>query len=372
MFGNVKVDYILPDGKAQGGFAQMLLNNGATGGAFDVGPFRPFIWKDGRTYITVNSIDRTTGLLKQTTVPVNNANGTLFYDEWKVMDTAVTKASLTPLQAWADLRAANSRTVPNGMGTTVMQYQNRIGQQVATISMDGDRDAERDRPVTEIRNLPLPIIHADFWFSQRELATSRNFSMPLDTSGGEDAARAVSEEAEKLTIGTGSSYTYGGGTIYGYINFPQRNTKTITLPTDSSWTPKTLTGELLAMIKQAKDDNFYGPYALYFSPGWDPYLDDDYSDVKGSDTLRQRLGAIRNISRIDTLQYLPDHQVILVQMQANVARAVVGMDLTTLQYETNGGMRQNWKVMAIYVPNLRYDTHPNGNIQCGIVHATAA
>jgi hypothetical protein len=47
--------------------------------------------------------------------------------------------------------------------------------------------------------------------------------------------------------------------------------------------------------------------------------------------------------------------MILVQMTADVARAVTGMDITTVQWETNGGMRVNFKVMCIKVPQIRSD-----------------
>jgi hypothetical protein len=42
------------------------------------------------------------------------------------------------------------------------------------------------------------------------------------------------------------------------------------------------------------------------------------------------------------------------------------MEITTLQWETHGGMMQNFKVMAIMVPQIRGDF--NGNT--GIVHGS--
>ena len=60
--------------------------------------------------------------------------------------------------------------------------------------------------------------------------------------------------------------------------------------------------------------------------------------------------------------------MIMVQMTPDVARAVNGMDITTVQWESVGGMRLNFKVMAIQVPQLRADYDG----RCGIVHATTA
>jgi hypothetical protein len=55
-------------------------------------------------------------------------------------------------------------------------------------------------------------------------------------------------------------------------------------------------------------------------------------------------------------------------MTSDVARAINGMDITTVQWETQGGMRVNFKVMAIQVPQIRSDF----NGRTGIVHATTA
>jgi hypothetical protein len=58
--------------------------------------------------------------------------------------------------------------------------------------------------------------------------------------------------------------------------------------------------------------------------------------------------------------------MVMVQMTPDVARAVNGMDITTVQWESQGGMRLNFKVMCIQVPQLRADYYGN----CGILDAT--
>jgi uncharacterized linocin/CFP29 family protein len=238
--------------------------------------------------------------------------------------------------------------------------------------MDGLRESVADRPIFELTNLPLPIIHKDFNFSSRQVMVSRNGGSPLDTTTAELAARRVAETAEKLLLGTYGSYAFGGGTIYGYTNYPSRMTKTMTTPTGIS-TNATTVVEVLEMIEQAKAAFHYGPYMLYTSIKWDKFLDDDYSTAKGDNTLRDRLKAITDIQDVRTLDYLDtvpgsatDFVMVLVQMTTDVVREVMGMDITTVQWETKGGFQLNFKVMAIMVPQLRADQ--NGNT--GIVHGT--
>ena len=338
----------------QGQATNMLLaNNG------DPACLRPYIAEDGRSYVALN----VNGEL--TPVPVNN-DATLRKDEWIQFDEAVIRAAKPRLRAWGDLASIGTYNIPNGMGKTVLQYQAQSDISVASISMDGLAETNRDRPLYDLNSLPLPIIHKDFSFSLREIMTSRNMNTPLDTAMAELAGRRVAEEVEKLVLGVSSTYTYGGGTIYGYTNFGDRNTRTLTSPTASGWTPARTVAEVLQMKNQSQLDYYYGPWILYCSPSWDPYMDDDYSLAKGDNTLRQRLGMIEGITSVTTSDYLTNYDLVLVQRTPDVARGVVGMNMTTVQWETNGGMMLHFKVMCIMVPQIRADYNNN----CGIVHGS--
>lgn len=350
------------NGQGHGDVASKLMAHN-----FDPRALRPFIGIDGRSYITIN-----TGVLDKDGKPitkavVTNANATLRKDEWIHLDRAIIKAAKPRLNIVQDLRSAGLEyVVPNGLGTTVLQHETQSDISDATISMDGLRRGDSDRPQFSLENLPLPIIHKDFSFSVRQIMTSRNGGSPLDTTTAELAGRRVAESAEKLALGVAASYTYGGGTVYGYTNFPSRLTKTLTAPTSSNHA--TTVNEVLAMRKQSTDANYFGPWILYYSPAWYTYMDEDYSTAKGDNTLRERLMKLEGIDEVKPADYLTGTTMLLVQKSPEVARMVVGMDITTVQWESQGGMQQNFKVMAILVPQLRADY--NGNT--GIVHGTVA
>lgn len=353
------MDFII-NGQAQGAVATTLLNNG-----FDVAALRPWVGHDGRHYIARLG---TNGKLEA--VPTQNATATLRKDEWKILDDAIVMAAKERLRVVADLRSAGlTFNVPNGMSKTVLETETVSDITPATISMDPARQSEGDRPEYELTNLPLPVIHKDFYFNARQVATSRNSGASIDTTTAQLAARRVSEEAEKLVIGSGGTVSYGGGTIYGLTNHPHRITSaTFTSPTAGGWTPVTMVQEILAMRQASEDAHHYGPWVLYNSPALDQYLDDDYSASKGDNTLRQRIQAINGIRDVRTLDHLSGEQLVLVQQTSDVIRMVIGMDITTVQWETHGGMRLNFKVMAILVPQIRSDFNHN----TGIIHANAA
>jgi uncharacterized linocin/CFP29 family protein len=348
------VDFIL-NGQANGDVASRLMANN-----MDINALRPYFGADGKSYLT---IDRNG---TPEAVPVANATATLRKDDWKLLDDAIIKAAKPRLRAVADLRGKGlTFAIPNGMAKTVLETETQSDITDAIISMDGIRESQGDRPEFELTNLPLPIIHKDFQFSLRQIMASRNGGSPLDTTTAELAARRVAEQAEKLLLGVASSYTYGGGTIYGYTNFPSALTKVITSPTASGWSAATAVQEVLQMRNQSQAAYHYGPWMLYCSPNWDVYMDDDYSSSKGDNTLRDRLNKIEGIQGVVTLDYLTGYKILLVQMTSDVVREVIGMDITTAQWETKGGMQLNFKVMAILVPQLRADQNGNTGIVYG-------
>lgn len=351
------MEFIL-NGQAHGNVATTLLSNG-----FDVGVLRPWIGDDGRHYIAQNRNG------KRVSVATPVANATLRKNEWILLDEAIIRVAKERLRVVSDLRSAGlTFNIPNGMGKTILETETVGDVTPATISMDPVREGENDRPEYELSSLPLPVIHKDFFFSARQVATSRNSGQSIDTTTAELASRRVAEEAEKLVLGVNPTFTYGGGTIYGYTNHPNRITRTISAPTHSN--QATTVQNILAMRQDSIDNFHYGPWILYVSPAWDQYLDEDYSTAKGDNTLRQRIAAINGISDVRTADYLgpTGFVMILVQQTSDVVRLVTGMDITTVQWETHGGMRLHFKVMAIMVPQIRADF--NGNT--GIVHGATA
>jgi hypothetical protein len=382
-------------------FVQDFVANGQGHGAvgealancrFDPGMMRPFYDSRGRQCVTVNTGRRDSKgrpILKTRLVSELTANGfvingptSLRKDEWIQLDQVVISAARERLRAWADLSAASSFGGFNGMAKMILEHETMSDPGEAVVDFDGLTEGRTDSPKFQLQGLPLPITHSDFWFSSRRLAVSRNTGTPLDTSMGEAAGRRVAEMIEKTLIGTIAGPTYGrtadygrAPSVYGYRNFPARITYTgLTTPTGSN--AATTIAQVLAMRDRLADNNFYGPFMLYHGAGWDQFMDNDYILTGGNvatQTLRNRLRDIEGIQDVRRLDFLKSstsanvkYEMILVQMTAEVARAVNGMDITTVQWESMGGMRLNFKVMAIQVPQLRADF----NDKCGILHAT--
>lgn len=328
----------------------------------------------GRTLMTLNVAPRSGAKAKKKNVVVHNAPSTLMKDEYVYFDDVIVEESRPVMRLVNDIVGAGlTMNIADGMAVTVIQHQTMVASGNATWSMDGLRTAQRDRPLFDLVNHPLPIVHGDFSFGLREILQSRRQGIALDTTQLRETTRVIAEDIEKVTLGSIGSYSYGGGTIYGLTNHPDRIAKVLTNPTDPGWTPDVTYNEILDMIQSAQDVRFNGPYWLYFSPAWTKYLNMDYSAAYPGVTLRTKLrdlgvGDDNNVTVKGKLDFLSGYQIILLQPDRRVVRMINGMALKTVQWESHGGMEINFKVLGIIVPQVR----SNASGDNGIVHGVAA
>ncbi len=372
---NAQVDLITANG-ALGEIANKL----AMSGRLDIGRMRPYIEQDGQTYVSVYVGGDPKKEDAYRVLQINQA-GTLRRDEWKQLDEAVLKVAESRLGGFQDLIDAGLvYNLGNAMGTTVLEYHDISDTDLsADITMDGITRAQGARPQFTTNYLPIPIVHADYEINARVLAASRNLGNPLDTTMAERAARKVQEKLELMLFGD-TTYSYGGGTIYSYMNFPSANTKTevasilgtnastILVPWNETDGTK-IVQQVIAMKQASLNDKFFGPWNLYIPPAYETILDEDYQVSGGKViTIRDRLMAISGIKNIRVIDFMPADTVLLVQMTSDVVRVVRGMGLQNVEWSTEGNMVTKYKVMTIQVPQIRADQEG----KCGIVRVKLA
>jgi len=292
-------------------------------------------------------------------------NAALRQDEWKVLDTAIITQAQNRLVVVKDVLSRGlTFNLANGLGTTILESENIGDMNAAQVSMDGVTRGQSDTVNYEVVGLPLPLIHKDYQIPIRKLNASRNRGEALDTTQAGLSSRKVADIAEDMLL-NGYSMTYGGYVIYGYTNHPNRNTVTLSVDWDASAkTGKQIVDDILGMKQALIADKFFGPFALYVPTAYETRLDEDYSDAKGSNTVRERILAIKGIASVEVVDHMTANNVILVQMTEDVVREVIGLPLTNVEWESQGGMIFKFKVMEIMVPQIRADQAGN----CGIAH----
>jgi len=163
--------------------------------------------------------------------------------------------------------------------------------------------------------------------------------------------------------GKASAFTYAGGTIRGYLDHGSRVTFHITAPNSSGWTPETFLAEILAGTQDLIDIYRNGPYVMYMAPAWRVYMENDYvaanAGTTGTITMRERVLKVSEVQDIRYLYDLSGWDILLVQMDKQTVQEIIGMDWTTVQWESMGGQSLDWLILGIYVPQIRadYDGH---------------
>lgn len=304
-------------------------------------------------------------------IGVLRMNGTLRKEEWKTFDEAIVAAARTRLVGVADLLSMGLvYGIPNGLGKMVLETERAgtIGE--AEVSMSPLAKVKKDRQTFELLNLPLPVTMVDFGMELRVLLASRERGLPLDTSTGEEAGRSVAEKVENMLFNGSGLFTFGGGTIYGYTDHPDRNE--FDLSGDWSDPGDVTTGEpiiqdILTGIQANHTAKHYGPYVLYVPTAYGVRLSDDYK-ANSDKSIIARILEMPQISGVKTADQLTAGNIVLAQMTQDVVRIVSGMDMTTVDWEGEGGYELNYKVITITVPQIRSDK--NGN--CGVAHGSEA
>ena len=283
-------------------------------------------------------------------------NDVLRKDEWKHYDLAVIKAAQDRLVGVADLMSRGLvLPIANGLGKTVLEYEDASDITDAEISMAGVTPGQNDRLVYDINYLPLPIVHKDFQINIRVLNSSRTTGVPADTAMAAMAAGKVADKLEEILFIGAGTYTFGGGTIYGYLDAPNTNSVTLSENWDVAAGAKTgaeIIADVVAMKQASIDAAHYGPFMLYLPTAYETVLDKDHTTGYPK-TTRSRILEIAGIQGIKIADKLTANHVVLVQMTSDVVRMVEGLPLTTVEWETEGKMIFHFKVMTISVPQIR-------------------
>jgi len=323
--------------------------------SLNVGWMKPFVYK-GESWVSVYSGQGDVYDGKNYAQYKINNNATLRREEWLSLDQAVVEAARTRLNGIQDLRDHGLiYNLGDAMATTVLASENSNDPFVAQLSMEALSKGKNDRMNYETTYTPIPILSVDYQIGARALANSRKLGNPLNTDQAASAARAVSLLAEQMLF-TNTSYTFGGGTIYSYLNHPNINSVSLSLAWDSSSDMANKILDDVRSMKQALiNDNMHGPYMIYVPTAYETVLDDDYGSTGENSTLtiRERILKTDKLEGLKVVDTLPANTVVMVQMTSDVVRLIDGLPIQNIQWGQEGNMVNKYKVIAIQVPEIR-------------------
>ncbi len=286
-------------------------------------------------------------------------------DAWLHFDNAVIEISRQALIGVGDLISRGLVThIPNAMGVTRIEWERMGDMGPAEMNMAGHTIGRNDTTEFDLQSMPLPIVHKDFFINIRKLEASRNSGTPLDTVQVQLCARKVSERIESMLF-LGDTTLGTNNTIYGYATAPNR----ITGSTTTGWNVATgaqIMADVLAMIGAAKTKEMRGPFMFYVDYTTMSNLGNDFK-TESDKTILQRILEIPGVAGVKESYYVPNADTVFaVQLTSDVVDMIDGMQPTVVQWDSLGGMVQNFKVMAIMVPRVK----STFALQSGIIHYT--
>lgn len=322
-------------------------------GHFDIATRRPFVHTDGRSYCAHG----------KKLVPVNNA--LLQYQEWLDIDRVVIEAAVERLVGVSALISKGLVHNLGSIGLTISQWDRASDLTEATVSMSGVTEGQEGTVDFEEQGVPVPVVHSDWRLNLRRLEASRLTGESLDMTMARMAGRVVAEKSETILF-AGASVKSGGNSLYGYTNHPHRNTVDMSKQwTDNTKTAAEILTDVQNMLAAARGDNHFGPFSLYVPGEYEGVLDNDYDTTTATGrTIRQRILQLSGISEIVVADKLSNHNVVLVELTADVVDMAIAQDINTVQWESKGGMEQHFKTFAVWAPRIK--SHHDG--KSGVVH----
>lgn len=281
-----------------------------------------------------------------------------------LLDQAVVEVGQQRLTFIADLISEGLvYNLPDPLSVTQLEYykSNKVG--AAQRTMTPSARGENKLPIVLPDRLPIYLTTDKFELDIRTLKMSQRLGTPLDTAIVKQCTRAVNEAIEDAGINgattlDGQDLKVSGYSAPGLLNAPSANT---TSPTAAHWALATRDGDeivndVLEMIAANQADKKYGPYNLYVPTAVGNMLQADYSDVKGDNTIQERIEKIQAGGRgvrIRVVDFMPATKVALVQMTSDVVEVVLGQTPTVVPWTSLDGFTIHNLVMAIVVPRIR-------------------
>lgn len=335
---------------------------------------RPFVGNDGHVYVYQGRFNARTGQTEITGKIRVNATALLQYDEWKDIDRTVIEAATLRLIGIQDLRSAGLTHGLGSIGMTVSLWDRVSDMTEADVDMSAATQGQKDTIAYIPQFVPVPIVHKDFQLELRRLTASRQFGESLDVTAARIAGRKVAEKSEHILFNGDASIqvpdaALGSGIVYGYTTHPDRNLVDLQSTWDSLLSTENarIIEDVMEMQAASREARHYGPWCLYIPSNYESKMDEDYRGPNSSDTrtVRQRIMALSGITDVRVADYLPADEVVLVTLQSDVVDLAIAQDISTVQWSTTGGMVEEFKVMAVWVPRIKSDFDGRS----GITHA---
>lgn len=314
--------------------------------------------------------DRTKAMAKNALSTIKDFRGQaqLRDDEWVRIDdtlTAVARDNTLGLQTLRD----EGLEVPLDLGVLRFEWEDVDDFSDAEVDMSGTTGDSEDMLSFSNNGIPLPIVHKTFKINMRKLRASRRRGQPIDTAGVDAATAAVSRKLEDILYG-GNGITVQGDSVSGLTDFVDRQTVAGNATWDGA-NADDIIDDVMRTIEALEDAK-----ALPGRTGYRMLMArNNFQEIRaknsGTDNkqgvlelLRQRMNQEDDVPEVEfvPVDRLNDGNAVLVKPTQRHMQLPMPVDIQTVQWESDGGWVQKYKVVGSVMPALRSDQHGNSGV----------
>lgn len=281
-------------------------------------------------------------------------NDLLRKDEWKQLDAAMVEIAAVRLRPLEVLRQRGLVKQLDGLGVLLSQWEQLSDLTDAEVNMSGVTRTQEDTGDVTLNSIPVPIISKDFRIGLRHLLASRRG--PNGAGGGEgidvtqvrQATRKVSEKMVDMLF-NGITGKLDGNSLLGLTNATNVNTVS-----GGDWgTVANVYDNVISAITALQGDRMFGPYGMFVSNTQYLQMLTYISNV--NQTALMRVMSIPGIQFVEPADQLTDGTAVIFQLTADVIDVAFAMDMAVVQWDENGGLTEQFKIMAAYAPRPKSD-----------------
>lgn len=282
-------------------------------------------------------------------------NDLLRKDQWKELDAAMLEIAAVRLRPLELLRQRGLVRTLDGLGVLLSQYEKLSDMTDAEISMSGVARTQEDSVDVSLTSVPIPVISKDFRINVRRLLASQRGVNGMGSSEGIDATQirtATRKVAEKMVemLFTGYAGNLDGNTLKGLTNHADVNTYS----SGGDWgTVGNIYDTVIAAITALQGDRMFGPYGMFVSNTQYLQMLTYISNV--NQTALMRVMSIPGIQFVEPADQLTDGTAVIFQLTSDVIDIAIAQDMTVVEWDEQGGLTGQFKVMAAYAPRPKSD-----------------
>lgn len=236
----------------------------------------------------------------------------------------------------------------------------------AIVGMDIEHVSDDDRLTFEKRIVPVPIYSKNFTINGRygQILKSSSFDQVGEMIS--NCARAIFEQQESTVFNGVPTIHQDGFTLEGYLNHPKRKTVNLTTPW-TNITARTIVPDVLALLKEASENNRNSDFMLYVSNDVWHTLFYDYDPAKTEKSVLDKIKTIAGIKDVKPSRYVASNRLVLVHMNRMSVDFAFGdkKELAVIELPPINYLERRFLVHSVMTLRIKYDRNDQSGIIIG-------